>query len=100
MHEYYIPTAHSNYYESLLRSLLENQIFLYYNEDCNVMIGYCRQITTNYHLKQTCFFGILEHLFLGTPDCLDYHLTAESNFTVLKICIILNVCLTKLEQNT
>ena len=28
IHQYYIPTVHSNYYESLLKSLLENQIFL------------------------------------------------------------------------
>ena len=56
--------------ESLLRSLPENQSFLYYMKGWNISIANCGQITTPYHiLRQIYYLGILEQLFLGTPDC-------------------------------
>ena len=63
---------HSNFNQSLLRSLPEKQIF---KTTCERLEYSDRklgdQITTPYHVtyNRPISFGILKLLFLGTPDC-------------------------------
>ena len=48
----HIPTVHCNYYESLLRSLSEDQMFLLYMKDSNVPEANCGQITPPHYKTQ------------------------------------------------
>ena len=50
MHVYYIPTVQSDYYGSLLKSLPENQIFLWYMKGSIVSITNYGQITIPYQI--------------------------------------------------
>ena len=86
----------SNYYESLLRSLPENQIFLDLPIIYEILECFDNKLRPNNHillhyLKQTYVFGILELLFLETPACCDRYSVLKNMFVGL---YIYHICIT------